>query len=312
MRVFFLVLILNLFSYSIYAQQSLYDQIQEYVQDKKGEVPVKLSDDIDKIIHSRYTKRVPLIDGVVDNVWKRAKELVGWDPLAKRNVYIKSLYSDDKIFFLVRYADLDKNTNHKSWLWNSQEDMYVEGPDREDSFVFKWSMQGNDVDLSIYADNPYKADIWFWKAARTNPYSYADDKLHILTNQKIKKTTQVVSRSGKTNHLLRIADNGKSVYKSIYPVDYKGDRLLKYDFQKPTASRADVSAKGIWENNSWVIEFSRDLITGNDDDVEFDTSKNYLFGFSLYEIAAKTLGLKTDLPLYGCGDVYNKIILKFS
>ena len=58
--------------------------------------------------------------------------------------------------------------------------MYDVGPDRGDCFVFKWAMDAAVNDLSVHSDHPYMADIWFWKANRTDPAGYADDKYHIL------------------------------------------------------------------------------------------------------------------------------------
>ena len=78
----------------------------------------------------------------------------------------------------MSFPDSDESVTHKTWVWGKSAEMYKTGQDREDVFVFKWNMEPNPVYLSLKADNDYMADIWFWKACRTNPVGYADDKYH--------------------------------------------------------------------------------------------------------------------------------------
>ena len=72
------------------------------------------------------------------------------------------------IFFLVVFPDPDESRRHKPWVWEKELKMYEMGPDREDVFIFKWNMDSEQKDLSVYADKSYTADIWFWKACRTD------------------------------------------------------------------------------------------------------------------------------------------------
>lgn len=306
-----IVFVLSLLSTNLYANP-LYLEIDQYVSDNiKGENITDNADSVYKELVSHYTKTSPLIDGDPDQLWANAQSTVLWDRVAKRNVVLKSLYTDTEIFFMAEYADVYANIDHKAWHWDNTEQMYVEGPEREDTFVFKWSMTGEDLDLSVYADNEYRADIWFWKACRTNSLGYADDKMHILSEMPSNNSTQLISRSGKKMYLKRLADKGAAAYKSEFPVEYSSDIVEKYRFEKPLASRADVRSKGKWANGKWVVEFSRKLKTANDDDVQFYSERTYYFGFSLFEIAAKNIGYGSEQPLYGCGDVYNKIKLTF-
>ncbi|MCL4237934.1 MAG: hypothetical protein KJ047_06765 [Anaerolineae bacterium] len=49
--------------------------------------------------------------------------------------------------------------------------------------------------------------------------------------------------------------------------------------QEPTESHADVQVAATWENGYWNLELKRKLVTGYDDDVQFDDlSKDYHFG----------------------------------
>lgn len=49
----------------------------------------------------------------------------------------------------------------------------------------------------------------------------------------------------------------------------------------PTGSRGDIHEAAIWKDGTWTSELERDLVTGNDDDVQFDDmGKTYHFGVS--------------------------------
>jgi hypothetical protein len=49
----------------------------------------------------------------------------------------------------------------------------------------------------------------------------------------------------------------------------------------PSGSRADIDQAGIWKDGLWTVEMARPLVTGNDDDVQFDDlMATYDFGVS--------------------------------
>ena len=255
----------------------------------------------------------PVIDGNgQDLMWTRAQEIVTHDSIANLNIAIKSVYTNDKLFFRVRFNDSDESRTHKPWYWIPDQEIYAIGPEREDCFVFKWAMDKEISDLSVHADEPYTADIWFWKANRTDPAGYADDKIQRLSPTKMPKSMALRSKSGNPMFLRRKGDKGKSAYKAKLYVDYAGDKIPQFENQNPSESRADVKAKGVWSNNEWCIEFSRSLTTDQDDDVQFALSQRYFFGVSRYEIAGKKPNSKLSQPLYGAGDVSDRLFLIFS
>lgn len=54
-----------------------------------------------------------------------------------------------------------------------------------------------------------------------------------------------------------------------------------------TGSRADIISAGVYTGNGWILEFKRKLDTGDHElDVTFDTSKEYPFGFGIFDNAA--------------------------
>jgi pimeloyl-ACP methyl ester carboxylesterase len=115
----------------------------------------------------------PVIDGRADEpFWDKAPALTTLDYPSQRSITLRSVHAKGQIFFLVTFPEETPHETHKTWIWDPKEEVYREGPDREDVFVFKWSMSGNDVDLRLREPMPHRADIWFWKAHRTNPAGY--------------------------------------------------------------------------------------------------------------------------------------------
>jgi hypothetical protein len=254
----------------------------------------------------------PLLDGIADDpAWQNAPAITTLDKTSGLPVRIKAVYTESEIFFLVVFADSDESRTHKSWVWDKGRQFYTVGNDREDIFVFKWNMEPKPVDLSIQSDSPYKADIWYWKACRTDKAGYADDKTHVYGRTKDRNATAVVARTGEMMYLLREGDRGESAYKVDLISQYQGAILPRYTTQQPTGSRGDIRARGVWHNGSWSIELGRKLVTHNGDDIQFVPGRKYLFGISLYEIAGREPNANLSDPLYGTGDVNEALWLEF-
>lgn len=267
----------------------------------------------EQVVVSHKVTQPPLIDGLeTEEVWRGAEEVKTTDNTAKIEVTIKSAYDGAAIYFLVSFPDQDESRTHRSWIWNKGKGMYEEGPDREDVFVFKWKLDEKTKDISIYSDEPYETDIWYWKACRTDPVGYADDKINRLTQYGTKDSLEIISKSKRKMHIKRDGDSGVSAYKAEIYVDYEGDVLPRYITRQPESSRADVKAKGVWKDGRWTIEFARALVTGNADDVNFkNLNLSYGFGVSRFEIAGRPAEPASDQPLFGSGDTSEILILKF-
>ena len=256
----------------------------------------------------------PIIDGEIDDIWNSVKDVMVLD-IAKEvapniDVTLKALYTDSHIFFLVRFPDIDESRLHKPWIWDPAVEKYYTGVLREDTFIFKWSMHGFKGDLSLKKGQPHIADIWFWKANRTDPAGFADDKIHRLSNTTCSNCQPLVSESGQTFYLDRTGDKGHPAYKTVLPLGKEGDIVSQYCSRVPSGSRADVRAKGHWKDNFWTIEYSRLLDTGHKDDLVFATDGTYLFGISRFEISGRKFIPGLNQP-YGQGDVHEPLILKF-
>ncbi len=70
--------------------------------------------------------------------------------------------------------------------------------------------------------------------------------------------------------------------------------ILTRDF---TGGRADLTIKAKHTGSGWVVEFTRKLDTQDDDDVVFDTTKEFPFGFAIFDNAAIAHGIKPGLNM---------------
>ena len=262
---------------------------------------------------SRPVTEAPTIDGRAEEpTWKNAPAITTLDYSSQREITIKSVFTSTDVFFLVTFPDDTASENHKTWVWDPKEEVYREGPDREDVFIFKWSMSGNNVSMRLQDPEPHRGDIWFWKARRTNPAGYADDKWQAVSLEPGQQAKKVPSKKYGSLYFRRVADEGEPAFEEKFFFQYQGDRVEKFAMRQPQGSRADVRAKGIWANGQWTIEFGRKLVTGYDDDVAFTPGRSYLFAVSCYAMALDTAHQAWSQPLYRTGDVFDRLLFTMS
>lgn len=254
----------------------------------------------------------PTIDGLADDDgWKRAQEITTFDPIAGIEIRLKAVHTDDEVFLLAQFPDATENWCHKKLIWNADLNEYQIGPTREDTFVIKWSMEPVNVDLSLSGDQPYKADIWYWKAHRTDHAGYADDKNQTYSPVRTPTSHRLFTKTGQLFYLSRQGDEGDPAYRTVVYPQRIDDQMPMYSFQIPTKSRADVRAKGAWKGGVWTVEFRRVLMTGHADDVQFHQSLDYQFGVSRYEIAGRPEDPNIEQPRFGSGEITESLMLRF-
>lgn len=235
----------------------------------------------------------PLIDGLpVDRVWRHARPIVVparvvWPKPENRMtpVVMRSVRTDDRIYFLVRWKDETRDdVAHKPWVWNAEKAGYAEGPEREDMFALAFEHTGYFSGHMLSGD-PGVWDIWQWKATRTNPQGYAMDRAHYYSLEKPPgKATSFPALNGKTIWIARPEDAGDTVEKKQpAPMEYQGDRVPQYLPGIPSASASDVLAKGTWSGGWWTLELERRLDTGHADDTAYDPARTYRMALSVHD-----------------------------
>ncbi len=254
--------------------------------------------------------RPPVVDGRADDaVWRQAEPVETLDALSQRPITLRAVHMDGRIFFLVSYGDASRSISHKTYRWDRAEGVYKPMGDREDTFVFAWSMDGPDIDLSLRSAMAHTADVWFWKAWRTDPVGFADDKRRIVSHEPHERAVRVPSADRTRLYLSRIADAGRSTYIESIVFDYQGPYASRYTHRSPQGSRGDVRAKGQWADGVWTIEFARALNTGSDDDLAFAPGGRYAFVVSCYEMAGGDIEPELDRPMYNAGDGFDRLTL---
>lgn len=254
----------------------------------------------------------PVIDGVAnEELWTEATPVIVQDPITAIDISLKAAYNSDRIFILASFADPDENRQHRTLIWDKKLKAYHNGPEREDVLVLKWSMASYPTTLTLHENIPYTADIWFWKAMRTDHAGFADDKMHIYSATRSKRSKTMISQNGQFFYLTRKGDAGRAAYTTPLAAGFQTVRLPKYSLRQPEGSRADIRAKGRWQEGRWTVEFSRKLDTGHDDDIQFELDGRYPFAVSRHEIAGRSPEPGAQQPLYGAGEVGDVIHLVF-
>lgn len=252
----------------------------------------------------------PVIDGKVDALWAKAEALTTYDPIARINITLKAVHTGKEIFILAQFPDKTKSMAQQDYVWDKDKKEYITGPSREDTLVLKWNMEPFPVDLHVKSDDPYVADIWYWKSHRTDPVGYADDKIQRYTDFERPSAAKIYTKSGRLFFLTRDGDAGTPAFKPLVYSQHIADTMTKYEIVVPTGSRADIRAKGFWKDGVWTVEFGRALDTGHADDIAFMTGQRYLFGISRFEIAGRDPDPSIDEPLFGAGDITEHLWLE--
>ncbi len=119
----------------------------------------------------------------------------GRDILALRKgvVSTKVIYSDDSIYFRLKWKDLTQSTVKQSWKFDGNKWLHQKGNEDRIALLFeitridKFATRGCAITCHSPADLPRdkwklatrmaheKGDLWHWKAARSAPYNHADD-----------------------------------------------------------------------------------------------------------------------------------------
>jgi hypothetical protein len=168
-----------------------------------------------------------------------------------------------------------------------------------------------------------RIDVWEWKSARTNPSGWTDDKwlgpsgrdgddrisggieenkqeLDFVDDPEdhddvplywepqaqgddAKSITQSEIDSAEAKAITQAFSNG--TLKDEDGTTIPSETVIPFYYQsKPTGSRGDISAKGVWSDGKWTLEFSRKLDTSESDDIQFnDMDKSYYFGIALHD-----------------------------
>lgn len=193
----------------------------------------------------------------------------------------KIYYSDSYVHLLVVFPSGKEKRIHRLWHWDPVKQLYSSGPEKEDELYVLWSEFPLEATPDTFPDN---ADVWIWRAARTDPSGFADD-YHLINNR--------LSAGSDNEFADLLQDNGMSCWTNTYFGPYAGNEIPRYKQRPPEGSLADVKAKGTWNSGIWTIEFSRKITSGNSDDIDFAGNQGLSVSFSLSPPKRKFLKLSS-------------------
>ncbi|MDD5475600.1 MAG: ethylbenzene dehydrogenase-related protein, partial [Syntrophales bacterium] len=245
-----------------------------------------------------------------------------------RNVELRSVHTNTNIYLYASWPDPTESVTKDIWI-KKDDGSWEQSADDEDRLSFVWEI-GNSMSefsrgrgtMSLCHPDPAdsrniimstrntggRADLWHWKAARTNPAGYSDDQ---YLDGEGRKSDPGLSSYGDNKssggNLPALMPSG-GVAGSAFLFDSEavpfndekfkpGDRLPAYILRTPNGDRADIRAYGIHRHGKWTVVLQRQLKTGHDDtDVQFEPGEAYIFGVALFDNAGDDKHLKS-MPL---------------
>lgn len=289
------------------------------------------------ILTAERTNETIIIDGYAnESAWAGAKELhivVQDGSIGTVDVALRALYDDTYIYFYITWPDSTENAIRGMWVYNASKGWYRLGDinetaKNEDRVIFQWnindSIRGFNIGgcaMTCHGDRHHtnaedeRADVWHWKASRTNPAGYCDDK---YWDNSVKEGTDEESleaarhgdekSSGGYKENVNEDGTGPKYYEPnprdaqdarfLFQEEIDNDEAVEvmgaikdgtiapgYILERPVGSRGDIEAGGVWLEGKWGVELRRKLHTGHADDVQFDVARLYRFGVAISDNA---------------------------
>lgn len=225
---------------------------------------------------STYTATPPGIDGSIDGVWDASvpltvtiREALGGG--APREVVLRALHTDDSLYVLAQWPDATRSDRRDPYVWNTEIEAYERPTLADDQFALEFPLAG-ELQVSMLAEGKsYTADVWHWKAGRSNLDGWVDDKRHIISQEPVDGALPYQLGGHAVVYIARPMDDGLAGYNTVdMPQDFQGDILPSYEIQTPSNSQSDIRGKGVHDGNGWTLEMSRRFNTGNADDAVID------------------------------------------
>ncbi len=188
------------------------------------------------------------------------------------SVELRAAINGDRIYILAIWSDSTESRLHKPYKWDDTAQKYTRTKQLEDRLALSFAMAGN-FSPNKLDGSEFTADVWHWKASRSDPAGVAHDKMWKVSASPFPKAKKFTGPGGQTVYLSRRSDEGDRLYKPVKYDTRQEDLMPRYEVNlSAKGSIVDVRAKGAWRDGKWYLEFSRKLDTGNADDAVFPAS----------------------------------------
>ena len=262
----------------------------------------------------------PEVDGKADKAWDRVRATrvnVAEGTIGKVAVTMKVVYTDTDVFFFFQWPDKTMSLNR---VWEFDGKAWTPAKGSEDRLSLMWdignTMQGFQrrgcADACHQKDRKFflatngaaeRADLWHWKAQRTNPVGQADDQ-HLVNelSDGTGRRDDPKTSGGYAANENKETKGPKFTFKDgVKPGPVllqkeaveikdagafkKGDRLPREVVAAFAGSRGEIQAAAAWEKGRWTLELKRARATGDkENDVQFtDPARPYYFGLAVHD-----------------------------
>lgn len=250
------------------------------------------------------------IDGVAEGAWDAAEPVhvdavdnIGGEETTA--IEIRAMHGGGEIAFLFRWEDETRSDSFREYVMSAEGEgggssvSFVGVPD--DQFALKFNLSGSALSCML-AGKDYEDDVWHWKAARTNPAGYAQDRRFVVRREAEEgdeaagesgdEAGSYVARNGSPVQILWIEDEGEPLVVELEPlrsIQEVNERMAEksgyptFEIRKPAGSQADVRAKAKWDDGVWTLEIARRLDTGHADDAVIDREKTSKFAIAVFD-----------------------------
>lgn len=200
------------------------------------------------------------------------------------DLQLRAAVNGDMIYVLAQWPDSSKDDTHKTLTWNVEKDGYEEGKDREDRLALNFPISG-DFTACMLSGKTFVADVWHWKAYRSQSVGVVEDQSNIFSVDKQEKAKEHPTKDGKMIWVARPSDPGTSLVTSQKPIDNIGDVVPQYlPAKEVSGSKADIKSAAVWADGMWTVEMGRKLDTGHSkEDTVFEHGKTYAAGAAVFD-----------------------------
>ncbi|UCH74029.1 MAG: hypothetical protein JSU82_17205 [Rhodospirillales bacterium] len=198
------------------------------------------------------------------------------------SVEMKFAIHNDMIYVMAVWEDSTESRLHKPYQWDPQMLSYRRSAQLEDRFAINFLMSGEfSNDKTSGAE--FTADVWHWKASRSDPAGIAHDKMWRVSRSEFPGAKKFTTSNGQSVYLARPSDAGDRLYRAVKHDTKREDIMPRYDVNlSPNGSIADIRAKGVWHDGRWHLEMARKLDTGHDDDAVIPASGRIPFAVAAF------------------------------
>lgn len=190
------------------------------------------------------------------------------------SVEMKAAVRGDSIYVMASWDDTTESRLHKPYKWDKAAQAYGRTNQLEDRFAVTLAMTG-EFSESKLSGAEFTADVWHWKASRSDPAGIAHDKMWRVSRTPFEKAKEITGAGGATVYVARPSDEGDRLYRPVKYTEHAEDIMPRYEVNlAATGSIADVKARSVWRDGRWHLEMSRKLDTGNPDDAVIPRAGN--------------------------------------